>query len=227
VNPVAVECERGVTEEEKRRGFDASLMTSCLGWLSRRLLFGQYEVPVDEVLTLTNQLRSVDLYQVIDCYEAEAAGAAFLRGDIRDARDAPNAIADPQIALETHRAAGPHAPRKHDGGQKAAALGMSVCAKDSGGRCRLRQTEVKQTRRNVAGFCRSLREIEGRAEPSNEIGGDDVRTRLLPADPGPETRDVEILRVNRQGSPFLRPSQLATSDACSARERRRSCVALQ
>ena len=85
VNAVAVECERRVTEEEKRRWFNASLMTSGLGCSRRRLLIGRYEVAVDEVLTLTNELPSVDLDQVVNSHEAETAGAAFLRGDIRDA----------------------------------------------------------------------------------------------------------------------------------------------
>ena len=126
------------------------------------------EVAVDDVLTLTNLRFPLDLYQVIDRHEAKAPGAAFFRRDIRDAGNPPNVISDPKIAVEAHRAARPHASRKHDWRQKAAARGMSVCAKNSGERGGLTETEVKQRRRNVAKLCRSLPEIECRPEPSNE-----------------------------------------------------------
>jgi hypothetical protein len=227
VNAMAVECERGVTEEENRCWFDTSLVTSRLSGLRRGLLSGRQEIAIDEVLTLTNEFPSVGLDQVINSHEAEAAGAAFLGRDIRDPGNAPKAIADPQIALETHHAAGPHAPRKHHGREKTATPGMPVFRQSSSGRRGLRKTQVKQARRDVAGLCRSLREIEGCLEPSNKIGGDDIRTCLLPADPGSETLDVEILRLSRQGSPFLRPSERAASDECSARERRHKYAALQ
>jgi hypothetical protein len=70
---------------------------------------------------------------------------------------------------------------------------MSVCAKNSGERGGLSETEVKQRRRNVVELCRSLGKIECRPEPSNEIGGDDIRTGLLLADPRAKMLDVEIL----------------------------------
>ena len=110
-------------------------------------------------------------------------------------------LSNPQIAVEALAAACPHATRQGHRWKEATAFGMAVrselCSRDRG----LGQADMDHPGRNLAALRRFSGKVEGRMIFLRQVLGQDVRAKILAADPASKMVDIDSERFGRGHSP--------------------------
>ena len=191
VDPVAVEGERRITEEQdlargdrladvgvRRRGFGLPLRCVDVG-----------VVAVDEILLLDDAARAVDLRAMRHRDETEGSRLALLDHDVIDGRDRGRVGPDRYRGVELEAAAGPHTAGEGDRRQETAALWVAVDAETSGRGDLEEEGNVPHRREWVADGEDGL-VVEGEFEATHDAWLDRMDDDLLAADPVAEDLDV-------------------------------------
>jgi hypothetical protein len=156
-----------------------------------RRLGGAVGAAIDQVLPLPHRRAAAGFDDMLDRDEAQRPGSALLGHDIGDARHPPHGVPYPQLAVEGDAAAGPHPAWQRHRRQEASPFRMAVRPQRGCRRGGLRQAEMDQPRRRVAGPGRRARQVQRGLELADEVGGDDILRRILAADPAAQMVDVE------------------------------------
>ena len=200
VDPVAVEGERRITEEQDLARGDRFAHVGVgrrrFGQSLRRIDAGV--VAVDEVLLLDDAARSVDLGAMRHRDETEGPRLALLDHDVIDGGGCDRVGPDRYRGVELEAAAGPHSAGEGDRRQETAALWMAVDA-ETGGRGDLEEEGNVPHRREGVADAQDGLVVEGEFEATHDAWLDRMDDDLLAADPGAEDRDV----VGGGGHPLI------------------------